>query len=258
MRYLLVIITLLITSRSHSIEKIIVGIAGGTGSGKTTLAHKIQEAFPLQSILISQDSYYKDLTHLNVEERNKVNFDHPDSLDFDLLKEQIIELKQGKAISKPLYNFHHHTRERFFENVEPAQIILVEGILLFAIPEVRNLFDIKIFIDADDDVRLLRRIERDMHERSRDFKSIRDQYLNTVKPMHDAFVEPSKKHADLIIPKGGENTTALSVIISRLKDGVRLEQNPFRNYSMSVQNNMHSKQAKKFPRNLVESLDHPN
>jgi len=221
MRLFLILLSVLVVNSLYSVEKIIVGIAGGTGSGKTTLAQKIQDIFPEQSILICQDSYYKDLSYLPVHERDQRNFDHPDALDFSLLKEQLMVLKQGKAIQKPVYNFHTHTRENFSETVQPAQIIIVEGILLFAVPEVRNLFDIKIFVDTDDDVRLLRRIERDIRERSRDFISIRDQYLNTVKPMHDAFVEPSKKHADLIIPKGGENQTALSVIVSKLKEEIR-------------------------------------
>jgi len=196
----------------------VVGIAGGTGSGKTTLARKLQQAFPIESILISQDSYYKDQSNLTVEERELVNFDHPDCLDFALLKTQIEKLKNNQPIQKPIYNFKTHTREKHFETISPAKLLIVEGILLFYIPEIRNLFDIKIFIDADDDVRILRRIERDIKERARDFDSVRDQYILTVKPMHEAFVEPSKQYADLIIPRGGENLTALSIVISELKD----------------------------------------
>lgn len=207
-------------SQLFSTETIVLGIAGGTGSGKTTLAKKIQEAFPDQAILISQDSYYKDLSKLSLKERNKVNFDHPDALDFALMREHIASLKTGKSINKPLYNFHSHTREITSETIHPSEVIIVEGILLFAIPEVRNLLDIKLFVDTDDDVRLLRRIERDIHERSRSFVSVREQYLATVKPMHDAFVEPSKQYADLIIPQGGENAKALSLIISKLKEEV--------------------------------------
>lgn len=219
MKFFYLLLVLLVNPLFSS-EKLIVGIAGGTGSGKATMAKKIQEAFPGKSILISQDSYYKDISNLSQEERAKTNFDHPDSLDFDLLKEQIIDLKNGKAIQKPVYNFRIHGREPYCETVEPNQLIIVEGILLFAMPEIRDLFDIKIFIYADDDVRLLRRIERDIHERERSFSSVRDQYLTTVKPMHDAFVEPSKQHADLIVPKGGENFTALSLIISKLKEEI--------------------------------------
>jgi uridine kinase len=212
-------------SSAFATEAIIVGIAGGTGSGKTTLAKKLQEAFPHESILISQDSYYKDLSGLTLEERERVNFDHPDSLDFVLLKSQIEQLKNCEGIQKPVYNFKTHTREKFSHTVQPSKLVIVEGILLFAIPEMRHLFNIKVFIDTDDDVRILRRIERDIQERARDFNSVRDQYLLTVKPMHEAFVEPSKQYADLIVPRGGENLMALSVLISKLKEElVRKEQ----------------------------------
>lgn len=194
---------------------IFVGIAGGSGSGKTTLAENICRIFP-DSILISQDSYYKNLSHLPFEERAKQNFDHPNALDFSLLREHLLDLKNGKGIEQPSYNFHCHLREETTRWVEPAQIILVEGILLLAAPEVRDLFDIKIFVDADDDVRILRRIERDMTERSRDFNSIKEQYLQTVKPMYDAFVAPSKKYADVIFPEGGNNQVAIRLIVAQL------------------------------------------
>ncbi len=197
----------------------LVGIAGGTGSGKTTLAEKIHQAFP-GSVLISQDSYYKDLSHLPFEERAKANFDHPHSLEFSLLRKHLLELKNGQPIEQPTYSFHHHAREQRTTLVQPTEIILVEGILLLASPEVRDLFDIKIFVDTDDDVRILRRIERDMKERSRDFASIRNQYLETVKPMHDTFVEPSKKYADVIIPEGGHNQVAMSLILAKLNQGI--------------------------------------
>ncbi len=198
--------------------KVLIGIAGGTGSGKTTLADKIQQAFPVESILISQDSYYKDLSHLAYHERAATNFDHPNSLDFALLHDHLMDLKEGFAVDLPVYNFHIHSREPATKRVYPAQVIIIEGILLFAVPEVRDLFDIKIFIDTDDDIRVLRRIERDLHERSRDFKSVKDQYLTTVKPMHDAFVAPSKKYADLIIPEGGRNDIALGIILAKLHE----------------------------------------
>jgi uridine kinase len=218
MRKRLILLFLFACSTSFALDSIIIGIAGGTASGKTTLARKIQEAFPNQSVLISQDAYYKDLAHLSLEERAKTNFDHPDSLDFDLLKEHILELKQGKTIVSPVYNFHSHSRSSFQETTSPQQLIIVEGILLFAVPHIRELFDIKIFVDTDNDERLLRRIERDMHERGRSFTNVKTQYLATVKPMHDAFVEPSKQYADLIILKGGENLTALGMILSKLKE----------------------------------------
>lgn len=201
-------------------KPLVIGVAGGTGSGKTTLARKIQEAFPGQSILISQDSYYKDLTGLPIQKREKMNFDHPDALDFGLLVQQVRDLKEGIAIEKPVYNFHDHTREKFTETVIPSRIIILEGILLFAVSEVCEICDLKIFIDTDDDVRVLRRIERDIHERSRTFDSVCAQYISTVKPMHEAFVQPSKKQADLIVPRGGENPWALGLIISRLKEEV--------------------------------------
>jgi uridine kinase len=204
-------------------DKIILGIAGGTGSGKTTLACKIQKHFQECCILISQDSYYRDLSALTPEARDRVNFDHPDSLDFILLKQNLLDLKNNKAIYKPVYNFHSHTRETVQEKIEPTQLIIVEGILLFSIPEIRELFDIKVFIDISDDVRLLRRIERDINERGRDFISVKNQYLTTVKPMHDMFVEPSKKFADLIVPHGGENITALSLIVSKLNEEIEMK-----------------------------------
>jgi uridine kinase len=196
---------------------LLVGIAGGTGSGKTTLAEKIHQAFPA-SVIISQDSYYKDLSHLPHDERALTNFDHPNSLEFSLLRQHLISLKEGNAIDRPIYSFHTHSREERTDRIEPSQIILVEGILLFASPEIRELLDIKIFVDTDDDVRILRRIERDMRERSRDFTSIQKQYLTTVKPMHDAFVEPSKKYADVIFPEGGHNQVAIGLILAKLNE----------------------------------------
>jgi len=199
-------------------EPILVGIAGGTGSGKTTLAEKIREAFPKDSVLISQDSYYKDLSHLPFEERAKTNFDHPASLDFALLREHLIDLRKGKNVHCPIYSFHTHNRETGTRFIEPTQLIIVEGILLLAVPEIRELFDVRIFVDTDDDIRLLRRIERDLKERSRDFDSVKRQYIMTVKPMHDAFVMPSKRFADVIIPEGGHNQIALSLILAKLKD----------------------------------------
>ncbi len=214
MRVLYLFICCLSTSL-FAAAPILVAIAGGTGCGKTTLAEKIHSLFP-HSVLISQDSYYKDLSHLSHQERARTNFDHPDSLEFSLLQKHLTALKNGLGIERPNYNFHLHLRENSTDWIDPAEIILVEGILLLAVPEIRDLFDIKIFIDTDDDVRLLRRIERDMKERSRDFNSIKDQYLSTVKPMHDAFVFPSKKYADVIFPGGGENQIAISLILAKL------------------------------------------
>ncbi len=201
-----------------SMEPLIIGIAGGTGSGKTTLAQKIFELFPDEAVLICQDSYYKPVPHLSFEERAKINFDHPEALDFSLLKQHILDLKAHRRIEIPVYNFCTHAREDQTEQVEPASIVIIEGILLFAVPEIRELFDMKIFIDTDDDIRLLRRIERDILERGRTFSTIRDQYLSTVKPMHDTFVEPSKRFADVIIPSERRNETGIKMIASKLKE----------------------------------------
>lgn len=196
---------------------IMIGIAGGSGSGKTTLAEKIHEAFPTQSVLVSQDAYYKEMSHLSYQELCKHNFDHPDSVEFAMLREHLIALQNGESIDQPVYNFHIHGRESYTTRIDPAPIIIVEGILLFAIPEVRDLFAMKIFVDTDDDIRLLRRIQRDLTERSRDFQSVKNQYMASVKPMHDAFVEPSKRFADIIVPEGGHNPIALDLILSKLR-----------------------------------------
>ncbi|NGX38358.1 MAG: Uridine kinase [Chlamydiae bacterium] len=204
-------------------DHVFIGVAGGTGSGKTTLAEEIQKAFPNSSIIISQDSYYKDLAHLPHEERAKVNFDHPNSLDFEMLKQHLLDLKNGHAIKQPVYNFHTHCCEEETRLIEPAKLIIVEGILLFAMEELRDLFDLKIFVDADDDIRILRRIERDINERSRDFGQVVKQYLTTVKPMHEAFVAPSKKYADVIFPTRGHNQVALDVILAKLHEDLEPE-----------------------------------
>jgi uridine kinase len=212
----ILITTFFITCSLFSDEVLIVGIAGGSGSGKTTLASKIHNEFP-NSILITQDSYYKDLSNLTLAEREQVNFDHPNSIEFSLLFDHLKSLKNGDGVSIPLYDFCTHSRTKQTIEVEPAPIIIVEGILLFAIEEIRNLFDIKLFVDTDSDIRLLRRIRRDINERGRELSAITTQYLSTVKPMHDAFVEPSKRFADLIIPEGGENKIALDFIVTNLK-----------------------------------------
>jgi len=201
---------------SLSAQSILVGIAGGTGSGKSTIAEKICEVFPGTSVLVSQDSYYKSLSHLPIEERGSVNFDHPNAIDFDLFKSHLLSLKEGFAVEGPIYDFQKHNRKEKTQVIEPAKLIIVEGILLFAIEEIRELFDLKIFVDTDDDIRILRRIQRDIRERGRDLPSVIEQYLQTVKPMHDAFVAPSKQHADIIIPLGGHNEVALDLIFAKL------------------------------------------
>jgi uridine kinase len=203
----------------HSLfaSPIIIGIAGGTGSGKTTLAEKIHHAFPDQSVLISQDFYYKDISHLSMNERSKRNFDHPDAIDIPLLRQNLISLQNGESVEQPIYNFRTHGRETRTIPTSPAPLIVVEGILIFAIPEIREIFDMKIFVDTEDDIRVLRRIERDMKERGRDFDTTKNQYLTTVKPMHDAFVQPSKQYADIIVPEGGHNEIALDLFLSKIR-----------------------------------------
>jgi len=198
-------------------QPVIVGVAGGTGSGKTTLAYRILEGIGVGASLISHDWYYRDLGELTLEERAGVNFDHPNSLDNEFLIEQLRELKSGQAVVAPQYDFATHSRIEEGLRVEPRPVIVVEGILLFAIPDLRKMFDIKLFVDTDSDIRVLRRVRRDIRDRGRDFESIRTQYYQTVRPMHLEFVEPSKRWADLIIPEGGENPIALDVIIERLR-----------------------------------------
>lgn len=198
----------------------IVGIAGGTGSGKTTLARKIREGLGATSHLIQFDWYYRDLSHLPMKERDEVNFDHPSSLESELLVEQLKTLKRGEGIDAPLYDFKTHSRVHDQMHIDAYPVIVVEGILLFCFEAIRDLLDIKIFVDTDSDIRAFRRIRRDMRERGRDFNSIRKQYYKTVRPMHLEFVEPSKRYADVIIPEGGSNLIALDLIIERLKQFV--------------------------------------
>ncbi|SRR5581483_3245243 len=217
MRYLLLLFVTFSFPLTAS-PKLVIGIAGGTGSGKSTLADKLIKTFEDRAILIHQDDYYKDLSYLTEEERAKQNFDHPDSVDFELLHHHLIQLKNNQSVQIPIYNFCHHSREADTHSAHSAEIIIVEGMLLFTMPEIRDLFDLKIFVETDDDIRLLRRIERDMRERARDFHNIRDQYLTTVKPMHDAFVEPSKRYADIILPTLIRNDNGVALIISGIKE----------------------------------------
>lgn len=196
----------------------IIGIAGGTASGKTTLAKNIYElSLPMASVnLIKLDDYYNDLSHLTYEERVKVNYDHPSAYDHKLLIEHLNLLKDGKSIPKPTYDFINHNRAKEVKIVKPANVIIIEGIMIFAIPELRDIFDIKIFVQTPDDVRFIRRLTRDINERGRDVNSVIDQYLNTVRPMHNQFVEPSKQYADIIIPEGGQNEVAIDIIVSKI------------------------------------------
>ena len=201
-------------------NSIVVGIAGGTGSGKTSVAHYILnylKSYAVDPILLEQDSYYKRNDNLSFVERVELNYDHPDLIDFPLLIEHIKDLREGKSIEKPIYDFQTYNRKDETEVVKPTKLIIVEGILLFTLDELRDLFDVKVFVDTDDDERLLRRIERDMKERGRSFDSIKDQYRKTVKPMHLEFVEPSKRYADVIIPRGGDNKVGIKMVATRLK-----------------------------------------
>ena len=197
---------------------IFVGVAGGSGSGKTTVAYNLIKAFKAEdAVLVEQDAYYKELKELPVDERALVNFDHPNSIEFDLIKEHLLSLKNGIPIDRPIYDFKTHSRKEEKIRINPSKIVIIEGILILSIPEIRDLLDVKIFVDTDADEMLLRRIERDINERGRTFESVKRQYLDTVKPMYLEFCEPSKRYADVIIPRGGENKIAINMIIAKLK-----------------------------------------
>lgn len=198
---------------------VIIGIAGGTGSGKTTVARSIYDRVGRDRIeWISHDSYYRDFGNLPIEELHAVNWDHPDSLESDLLVRHMDELISGKAVEIPVYDFTtHHRMMQKTQRVEPRRVVIVEGILVLAEPEIRKRIDIKLFVDTPPDIRFVRRLVRDVEVRGRSVDSIVHQYLHTVRPMHEEFVEPSKRHAHLIIPEGGENHVALDAIISRVE-----------------------------------------
>ena len=196
---------------------IVIGIAGGTGSGKTTVAAKLAEGLPGGAVaLLDHDAYYRDRSDLPLEERARLNYDHPDALDNDLLVEHLAALRGGRAVDVPIYDYVRHARRAERRHVEPARVVIVEGILVFVEARVRDLLDIKLFVDTDADLRVFRRIRRDLEQRGRTFASIREQYYRTVRPMHLQFVEPSKRWADLIIPEGGENAVALDLILGKL------------------------------------------
>jgi uridine kinase len=197
---------------------LVIGIAGGSGSGKTTVAQIIIERVGASHIAFLQhDAYYKDLTDLPPNQRALINFDHPDSLDNELLIQHIDRLKNYQSIELPVYDFKNHTRTSMTVRIDPQPLILVEGILIFAEPRLRPLFDVKLFVDTDPDIRFIRRLERDIIERGRTTESVIQQYLNTVRPMHLDFVEPSKRYADVIIPEGGRNTVAVDMVVARLE-----------------------------------------
>jgi uridine kinase len=196
---------------------VVIGIAGGSGSGKSTVLRHIIQAFSSEAIaVLDHDSYYRDLSHLPLEERIQFNFDHPDALETGLMRRHVDELRQGRPIDKPLYSFQTHSREPATVRVQPRRVLIIEGILVLAEPLLVDRMDIKIFVDAADDVRLIRRIRRDIHERGRSIDAVLEQYERTVRPMHLAFVEPSKQQADLIIPRGGHNRVAIAMVISRI------------------------------------------
>ena len=198
-------------------NNLIIGIAGGSGSGKTTLSLRLKERFGEDEVrLISHDSYYKRHDELPFEERCKQNYDHPDAFETDLMVEQLKELKAGKAIRCPVYSYADHQRTEETELIQPSKVVIVEGILIFQDPRLREMLDIKIFVETDADVRILRRALRDVRDRGRTLESVITQYLTTVKPMHEQFVEPSRKYADIIVLEGGHNLVALDMIMQRI------------------------------------------
>lgn len=198
---------------------IFIGITGGTGSGKSTIAKEIYRQFGEDCIaMIEQDSYYKDQSHLSMEDRVKTNYDHPNAFDNNLLVSHLESLLNGHSIQKPSYDFSIHNRIEDTTKVEPKEIVIVEGILILEDPRIRELLDIKIYVDTDADVRIIRRMVRDINERGRTMESVINQYLNVVKPMHNQFTEPAKKFADIIIPEGGHNKVAIYIIVAKIKE----------------------------------------
>lgn len=192
---------------------LIIGIAGGTGSGKTTVVHQIMNELPASEVgIISQDSYYKDNSELSFEDRAKINFDHPRAIDFELLTEHLKKLRKGKTIEQPVYSFVTHNRTKDTVITHPRKVMIIEGILILANPQLRDMFDIKIYVHADSDERLIRRLKRDIAERGRDMDEVLNRYQTTLKPMHEQFIEPTKAHADIIIPNDKYNTVAIDVV----------------------------------------------
>jgi uridine kinase len=199
-------------------ERLVIGICGGTGSGKTTIANRIISALSPESVLIiQQDHYYKDFPYLPLETRAKQNFDHPDSFDTTLLIEQLRTLKKGEAVDRPIYDFTKHTRASKTARLNASPAIILEGILIFENKQLRDLMDVKIFVDTEADLRFIRRLHRDIRERNRTVESVIDQYLSTVRPMHMEFIEPSKRHADVIIPEGGHNEVGIDLVIQKIR-----------------------------------------
>jgi len=203
---------------------LIIGIAGGTGSGKTTVVNMIVDQLQHKEVsVISQDSYYRDTSHLTYDERTKINFDHPQSIDFDLLVKHLKTLREGKSIEQPIYSFVKHNRTGETITTSPKSVMIVEGILLLTNPELRDLFDIKIYVHTDSDERLIRRVKRDIHERGRDIQEVLDRYQNTLKPMHQQFIEPSKEFADIIIPYNRHNFVAVDIVQKIIRQQLKEE-----------------------------------
>ena len=199
-------------------KPLIIGIAGGSGSGKSTVARKVAESLGRASVaFMDMDAYYKNLTHLTPEERRRVNWDHPEAFDLDLLAEQLGRLALGQAIDKPVYDFVTHARRDETVRVAAADVVVIDGILLFVDARVRALCDVKVYVDADADIRLIRRIRRDMRKRGRPLDEILEQYVTTVRPMHLEFVEPSKRYADIIVPQGGHNVVAIELLLTLIR-----------------------------------------
>jgi uridine kinase len=203
---------------------IIIGIAGGTGSGKTTVVKKLMSIIPKGHVaVLGQDSYYKDNSALGFEDRQKINYDHPRSIDFEYLIQHIKDLKEGREIKEPIYSYVTHLRTEDYKVIHPKDVIIVEGILVFTNEELRNLCDIKIFVHADADERLIRRMRRDITERGRDINEVLSRYETMLKPMHNQFIEPTMKYADIIVPLGGHNVVAIDVLASMIKEKLRAD-----------------------------------
>jgi uridine kinase len=206
-------------------KPLIIGIAGGTGSGKSTVARKVAAGLDASSVaFIDMDAYYNNYAHLPIEERRRINWDHPNAFDWDLLLEHLRRLAAGKPIEKPEYDFVSHVRRAERVKVPAAEVVVVDGLLLLADPRIRELFDVKVFVDTDADIRLIRRLRRDLVERGRPLEEILDQYLTTVQPMHLEFVEPSKRYADVILPRGGHNEVAIAMIVAKIRHRVPISE----------------------------------
>lgn len=204
----------------------IIGIAGGTGSGKTTVVDRIISQFPIDEIsVLSQDSYYNDNSSLTMEERSLINYDHPNSIDWKLMIAHLLVLKSGQDIQQPLYSYETHNRTEKTIKTKATKVTVIEGILIFSIKELRDLFDIKIFVDTPDDERLIRRLRRDIKERGRDVEEVLSRYETTLRPMHQQFIEPYKREADIIVPEGGNNQVAINIITQTIRQTIRQHEN---------------------------------